>query len=595
MKNNHFFLLALFVLTAFFAQAQSYTRTVTVLFDSAPSSYSIDVAKLKYNKDFAYSLTIDDGYIDVWNVAFPLIQGNSVVEADVYQGHNYGSGAPFQKIGGYTFSDGCGNEIPFHLGLAINASQVGQYANRLKWWQLNTMFDAGWDILNHGHLHDELPPIDFYDEIVQNAVDINNSIGFYPRHFAIPANQPAYASETKNHGMVATYGNVAGFKGMYSDGFWNVNGDISDINNHLELLRTSVPIEGAPMNLQTLKTKIQSIANMVTNQTIWYNEYTHAVGAGSNQYPNISNLGFDLLKDYLGFLQNDYGQKIWVAGLQEVEEYLFVRENAAITNQSLVGNVLTFDVTLSASQPDQRHFELSLLVDGLGASVLNIDVLGNEYATSNPATGLVNFQLVPVQCHDYVISGNIHFDEYSMPGPYKTITVESGAVFNITPGKELSFCENGQLIIKPGGSVNFLGTLTANTHWKGIRIEKNTSQIGIFRSYQGALIENADQGLFMNSNEGISLEEIPIICERTTFKNCHQGVNISFNQASFYQCSFINSDNFMHPSGFSAFAKLASISVPGVLFSRCKFVDARVGVILSNNGIIAENAVFIVE
>ncbi len=394
MKKYSFFLVVLFLCIAFFAQAQSYTRTVSVEFDAIPNSYTIDVAKLKYNKDFAYSLTIDDGYKDVWNVAYPLIQGNWVLENDIFQGYNYGSGMPFQKVGGYTFDDGCGHQVPFHLGLAINASQIAKNASRINWWHLQALYDAGWDILNHGHYHVEALPIDFEDEIKENAEQVDDHIGFFPRHFAIPANQPVYAPETTSQGMVATYGAVMGFQGVYNGGLWDVEGDIAAVNSGLQLLRTSVPVDSASMNLDALKAKINSIAAMAPNQTIWYNEYTHAVGAGNNQYPNVSNLGFQLFRDYLDFLQQDYSQQIWVAGLQEVEEYLFVRQNTTISNQSLNGNILTFDVTLSTSQPSQRHFDLSLLVNGIGANINNVTVQGTGFQSFNTATGLINVELV---------------------------------------------------------------------------------------------------------------------------------------------------------------------------------------------------------
>lgn len=596
MEKKSFLLVALLVLTGFFAQAQSYRRTISVEFNQAPTSFKIDVAKLKFNKEFAYSLTIDDGYIDVWNVAYPLIQGNAVLETDIYQGNNYGSGMPFQKTGGYAFDDGCGHQIPFHLGLAINASQVAKNASRLNWWHLSTLYDAGWDILNHGHFHVEAPPIDFQDEIVQNALDIQSHIGFYPRHFAIPANQPAYAPETVTHGMVATYGAVMGFQGVYNGGLWNVKDDVSPVNNNqLKLLRTSVPVDSASMNLDALKTKINSIANMAPNQTIWYNEYTHAVGAGTNQYPNVSNMGFQMLRDYLDFLQQDYSQKMWVAGLQEVEEYLYVRQNAVITNQSLSGNILTFDVTLSDNQPDQRHFDLSLLVDGVDASISNITVQGDGYSTTNASTGLINFALVPEVCHDYVIGSDLYFDVNAMPGPYGKITVQSGATLNITPGSELSFCENGELIVEPGASVNFLGVLTSSSHWKGVHLLKNTTQSGHFRSYQGALIERADFGILADIFDGFNSEEIPVVCERTTFRDNHQAMNFTTLNGAFYQCNFINTSNFSNPLGFSAFAQLTNIFSPGVRFSNCRFIESRDGLTLTNNGILSSYAFIIVE
>ncbi|HHB79954.1 MAG TPA: hypothetical protein ENK85_12040 [Saprospiraceae bacterium] len=393
MKKYYLTLTGMCMLIGFFAQAQEYTQSVTIQFDVVPASYTIVPADLKYNKNVAYSLTIDDGYVDVWNVAYPLIQGNPVVETDMFLGNNYGSGMPFQRVGGYRFSDGCGQMLPFRLGLAINASQMGKNSRRLSWEQLKTLYQADWDILNHGHYHAEELPIDFQDEIVQNAGQINDHIGFYPRHFAIPANQSAYVGKTQNLGMVATYGAVNGFLGVYNNGYWQVGGDISAVNNHLKLIRTSVPVDSASLNLSALMSKFQSIATLGQTQPIWYNEYTHAIGAGTNQYPTNSNLGFQLFRDYMGFIADNYADVVWIAGLQEVEEYLYVRDNALITNQVLNGNQLTFDIVLSHAQEDQRHFDLSLLVKPIGAQITNISVANDSNASSNKSTGLINLSL----------------------------------------------------------------------------------------------------------------------------------------------------------------------------------------------------------
>ena len=578
-------------------QAQStYKRTVTVEFDAPPADFTIDVAKLKFNKNIAYSLTIDDGLADVWNVAFPLVNGKPVTENATYAGINYGSGAPFTKVGGYNTDDGCGHDVRFKLGVALNAGFISDASeSRLNWSEVDSIYQAGWDILNHSYTHDDALPIDFQQEIETNSTVINDHLGFYPRHFAIPANLPVYAAETANWGMKGTYGAVHGFLGEFSDGYWAVD-DVSSVNTQLQLMRTSVPIDGASANLPALQNSFNNVAAAAQTSPVWYNEYTHAVRAEAGVFPNSSNLGFQLLKDYLNFIETDYGDQVWVAGLQEVEEYLYVRQNSAILNPTVQGNSLTFDVVLDASQPDQRHFDISLIVSALGANVTSISVQGNEYATTNPATGLVNLALAPVTCQDYVISADTYFNADEMPGPYGKITVQSGATLHITPGSELRFCTGGELIVEPGAKVNLLGDLIADdVHWKGVHLLKNNSASGQFRSYQGALIKNADFGILAEANTSYVSSSIPIVCERTTFLNNHQGVNISSNSASFLECNFENNNTYQHPFGFSAFAKLNDIIGGAVHFSNCDFNELRDGVLLQDNGIMASNAAYIVE
>ena len=117
--------------------------TVTVTFDSSPSTTpTIDLAKLRFNKDFAYSFTLDDGSAWEFNVTFPLLNGGMTPNGEMNDG--------------FFYTDGCGNDQAFRAGIAINGFWILDEPfgnNFMTWDEVETIFQADWDILNHSFSH----------------------------------------------------------------------------------------------------------------------------------------------------------------------------------------------------------------------------------------------------------------------------------------------------------------------------------------------------------------------------------------------------------------------------------------------------------
>lgn len=55
------------------------TSDIIITFDSPPTNFSVSKANLKYDKDFAYSFTMDDGLIPQYTIAFPVLQSTGGV------------------------------------------------------------------------------------------------------------------------------------------------------------------------------------------------------------------------------------------------------------------------------------------------------------------------------------------------------------------------------------------------------------------------------------------------------------------------------------------------------------------------------------
>ncbi len=120
--------------------------SIVVTFEQVPGSATAIKAPLKYNKDFALSMQIDDGHESIYTDAFP-----------VFMGGEYGS----QTLPGLTYTDGCGNEINFKMSTAqysFNGDSEngpdthvpGSGYSMVTWPQMDILYKNGWGIINHG-------------------------------------------------------------------------------------------------------------------------------------------------------------------------------------------------------------------------------------------------------------------------------------------------------------------------------------------------------------------------------------------------------------------------------------------------------------
>lgn len=99
------------------------TKSKTISFKiKLKSDAKVDIipSPLKYNKHFAYSFTLDDGYRSAYLTAFPLLNGGKISASNTNE-WKMDQGGDGTESKGLFYSDGFGNKIPFKLALAINA------------------------------------------------------------------------------------------------------------------------------------------------------------------------------------------------------------------------------------------------------------------------------------------------------------------------------------------------------------------------------------------------------------------------------------------------------------------------------------------
>ena len=318
---------------SYFKTDSSKTKTISFKIKlKSAEKVKVQAADLKFNKNIAYSFTVDDGYRSAYLTAFPLFTGGKISPPMMNEWKNdQGGDGTISK--GLFYSDGLGNKIPFKLGLAINGGAIGDLpANRghLSWSEVKELYSAGWDILNHGLHHATKHGTNFLTEVTENTASIKQNLGFTMSHFVVPGGEsdPGYHLEYERDALANGSFSVASYVGA---------GPVIKVDNKVNLdkmiyARTFVQSSKDTIGFKTMDrflTTFDSVAKL--SGPIWYNEFTHGVG-NSNLW-NLS-MRFPDFKYYMTAIANKYGangnDSIWMAPWQEVYEYIWLRDRIKI-------------------------------------------------------------------------------------------------------------------------------------------------------------------------------------------------------------------------------------------------------------------------
>lgn len=315
--------------------------TLRIKFNQTPSVYEVQKAALKFNKQFAYSFTLDDGLASHYSNAFQILNGGTIDDGTT--------------VPGYTYTDGCGNSIPFTAGIAVNASEMQDdiAGYHISWNQLQEMFNTGWDLFNHSYTHAAYANVvDYNDEVTLNTTAVSNKIGFDMTHFAVPSGDTAYYQAAFDNGMIALYQNRWGLIGT----------DDLPVDTALDFFEFKMRrhyIDGSgPFNADI--DHIASVSDSINHY--WYNDFTHGV---ENTTPSGGISVTDFIT-YMAHIESNYGEsgsnQIWMAPIQEVYEYLNVRDNIQYSIV-LEGNDLIVNFDLSTIPQNFRRKAISLNIN----------------------------------------------------------------------------------------------------------------------------------------------------------------------------------------------------------------------------------------
>lgn len=344
------------------AQTTSKKTTVVITFDQAPTSVTINNAKLKYNKKMAYSFTLDDGYVSAYSNVLPLFKGGKAANGTTYPGCFY--------------TDGCGHSLPFKAGVAWNSMNnegtMDTHVDNpsyLTWAQLDELYLQGWDVLNHGYSHKtrgwsasgqpnpSLADWEYDQEIIKNNdhVKAMTKNKIVMTHFVVPSGDNGYYPRVAATGMAALY-----------DQNWELPGNGAGLSVGSALNYTNFKLNRSIMSndpnvANGVVNTTFSTVNQLLGNTYWINSFTHDVD------PKATSGGVDLgnLATHMNYVANTYGSKgkdiLWMAPLQEVYEYCVLRDKVKMTwRQS--GNKVYVDFDLSAVPQNLRRKALTLSI-----------------------------------------------------------------------------------------------------------------------------------------------------------------------------------------------------------------------------------------
>jgi hypothetical protein len=333
----------------------AYTQRIVIFLDNTPNSTpSVSKAILRYDKDFAYSLTFDDAAANAYTVGLPALQGGFIAANNT----NYS---------GLFTTDGCGNNLPFRAGIAWNAANAlgidnhtGNVPSIMTWAQLDDLYDRGWDVFNHGLTHQSrwlgaMTAADYVNEINQNLVETRNKTRnrIEMPAFVVPSSDTYYQDIAYQQGQKIVFDqspNCIGIGGLPIATDINFNGQV--------VHRTEVDNE-----INTGGNKVGAVANRAAaGERIWYNEFTHHI----DNFGASPGLNFYNFRNHVERIATNWGKagtdRMWMAPLQEVAEYLTMRQTATYT-ATLVGNQLTIDFNLQNVPTWLRRRPLTLVVN----------------------------------------------------------------------------------------------------------------------------------------------------------------------------------------------------------------------------------------
>jgi peptidoglycan/xylan/chitin deacetylase (PgdA/CDA1 family) len=339
------------------------TVYVKLKLDSA-APFKISVAPLKYNKHLAFSFTLDDGYRSAFTCAYPLLNGGMVSPSIPDEYHN-DQGGDGQRSDGLFYTDGCGNKVAFKLAVALNAGIVYDHPDnraRLSWPEVKTLYDSGWDILNHGYHHLSKHGTDYNNEVLQNIKVVKEKLGFTMTQFVVPGGE-------HDEGYEHYYEQDAFKAGAYAVASYVGKGPAIDVDKPVDLntmvyARNFLQSNKDSLDFKTIDQHLTRVDSLMKQpQPIWYNEFTHSVG--DKNLWNLSML-YPEFKYYMTSVEKRYGVKgtdnIWMAPWQEVYEYIWLRDHIKISAQQH-GRDVVIKLEVPSLPANFRHKEISVNVD----------------------------------------------------------------------------------------------------------------------------------------------------------------------------------------------------------------------------------------
>lgn len=367
-KALTFFLLVsiCFSATRLFAQQRSQISdfTITITFaQPIADPPSVVKAPLKYNKDFALILQMDDGNPAIHDLVMPFFKGQQGNPGLFYTEGIPQNIQPFKMDAVHFSFNGLGNDIHNYV------------PGFLHWDNIINLWAGEFGIVNHG-LTD--PPTSNHElEVRRNASYTKRKTnsgtipdGYDMNVYVLPNNVEGQLPIARQHNLA-----------VYYDG-------ISSIENPL-VVENLPPIQGIQISRWSITNNLFSQVQTIASQA---GPDNHLIATFYNHGFGNVDITFDQFKSQLNQIAAAYGRngtdKIWSASSSEVFEYLRLRELITV-NTNINENVLTITFTGNNIPTNFRYYALTLVVEGatniVDMQVVQPDGLSSYFYNQNKA------------------------------------------------------------------------------------------------------------------------------------------------------------------------------------------------------------------
>lgn len=313
--------------------------TITITFAEPPVSMPlVEKAPLKYNKDFALILQMDDGNPAVHDQVMPFFKGQNGNPGLFFTEGNPQNNQPF-KMDAVQYS------------FAANGTDIHDYVpGFLHWDNIINLWAGEFGIVNHG-LTDP-PQQDKELEALRNLSytkrkTLSGTIpgGYDMNVFVVPNNDVAQIPFAKTRHLA-----------VYHDG-------INSIENPQRV--ESLPaIQGVEVSRGSITNNLFQQVQTIAAQSGADNHY---VATFFNHGFGGVDITFDQFKTQMNQIAAAFGKEglnnIWSASSSEVWEYLRLKELVTV-NTSLSENVLTISFQGDNIPEDFRYYALTITVEG---------------------------------------------------------------------------------------------------------------------------------------------------------------------------------------------------------------------------------------
>lgn len=400
-------------------------RKIRVTLSGEPSSFTATKCKIRFDKTFILSWSMDDSYGDCSMIGIPYLKGGNVIEY---------SGVHANCPGKY-YTDGCGNDIAFNFNLRVigsaitNLEATGKYMN---FKDFRRAYVMGCAYINHSYSHlanfssgmseDEATrTAQLRAQILDNYDLIRQQTGIRMSTFSFPGgNQSEYYAAV----AWALYNEpnpavqmILCFDPEYSTtSFYNRDSHLDSLESiiaktdvgagHDRYWDWDTPHIAGKTDAQVLALIDAKIANTTESQHWWISAGSHVLGF-LNSPTSSPSLGFTYpdFKRFMDLLETYYGKpgadNMWMENDQDVWQYTRCYKYSNISVLATDVNKREIEIDFSGCSNEFRYHTLSFIIN-TDVNITDIDIEGYDtssyklnYKSLGNGVALVNVQYMP--------------------------------------------------------------------------------------------------------------------------------------------------------------------------------------------------------